>query len=86
MPAEVDNSLFPNTWSKYDINTRISYISTNINEVRVSVTYLITLTLINKRKIAIQWEFRFLFYWNREIKYPWGFLQSPNSKSNTRKM
>ena len=86
MLADVDNTLFPNIWSKYDINTRISHISTNINEIRVSVTYLISPTLINKRKIAIQWEFRFLFYWNREIKYPWGFLQSSNSKSNTRKM
>ena len=86
MLAEVDNSLFPNIWSKYDINTRISHISTNINEIRVSVTYLITPTLINKRKIANQWDFRFLFYWNREIKYPWDFLQSPNSKSNTLKM
>ena len=86
MLADDDNTLFPNIWSKYDINTRISHISTNINEIRVSVTYLISPTLINKRKIAIQWEFRFLFYWNREIKYPWGFLQSSNSKSNTRKM
>ena len=86
MLADADNTLFPNIWSKYDINTRISHISTNINEIRVSVTYLISPTLINKRKIAIQWDFRFLFYWNREIKYPWGFLQSSNSKSNTRKM
>ena len=67
MPSEVDNSFFANISSKYNFDTRISHISTNINEIRVSVTYLITLTLINKIKIAIQWDFRFLFYWNREI-------------------
>ena len=54
MPSEVDNSFFPNISSKYNFDTRISHISTNINEIRVSVTYLITLTLINKIKIAIQ--------------------------------
>ena len=67
MPSEVDNSFFANISSKYNFDTRISHVSTNINEIRVSVTYLITLTLINKIKIAIQWDFRFLFYWNREI-------------------
>ena len=35
------------------------HISTFSNEVRVSVTYLITIALINNRKIDSQWDFRF---------------------------
>ena len=47
------NSLVLNIWSKYDIDTRISRFSTDSNEIRVSVTYLITITLINNRKSDI---------------------------------
>ena len=48
------NSLFPNIWSKYDIDTRISRVLRKANEIRYSVTYLITITLINNRKFDIQ--------------------------------
>ena len=44
-----------------DIDTRILHISAYDNEIRVSATYLITITLINIWKIDIQWGFRFLF-------------------------
>ena len=44
-----------------DIDTRILHISAYNNEIRVSATYLITITLINIWKIDIQWGFRFLF-------------------------
>ena len=36
--------------SMIDIDTRISHISISGNELRVSVTYLVTVTLINNRK------------------------------------
>ena len=36
----------PNIWSKYDIDTPISHISTYSNKIRVFVTYLITTTSI----------------------------------------
>ena len=44
-----------------DIDTRISLISTYSNEITVSVTYLITITLINNRKTDTQRDFRFLY-------------------------
>ena len=59
--CRVWDSIFPNIWSKNYVDTRILRISTYSNEIRVSVTYLITITLINNRKIDIQWDFRFLF-------------------------
>ena len=65
--CRVWDSLFPNIWSMHYVDTRISRISTYSNEIRVSVTYLIIITLINNRKIDIQWDFRFLFLlksWN----------------------
>ena len=51
---------FFNISPKYDIDTRISHISTYSNEIRVSVTYLISITLINNKKIDIQGDLRFL--------------------------
>ena len=56
------DSLFPHALSKNDTDTLISHISTYSNKIRVSVTHLIliTITLINYRKIDIQWDFRFL--------------------------
>ena len=33
------DSLFLNIWSKYDIDTRISHISTYSNDIRVFVTF-----------------------------------------------
>ena len=54
------HSLFLNIWSKSDIHTHISCVSTYSNEIGVSVTYLITITLINNRKIDIQWDFCFI--------------------------
>ena len=60
--VRVWDSLFPNIGSKYNIDTRISHISTYSNKTRVSVTYLITITLINNRQTDIQWGFRCLFY------------------------
>ena len=59
--CQVWDYLFPNIWSKYDINTHMSYISAYSHETRVSVTYLITITSINNRKIDIQWDICFLF-------------------------
>ena len=50
-----------------DNDTCISHLFTYSNEIRVSVTYLITITLINNRKIDIQWDFSVLFLmklWN----------------------
>ena len=44
-----------------DNDTCISHLFTYSNEIRVSVTYLTTITLINNRKIDIQWDFPFLF-------------------------
>ena len=44
----------PSLRSKHDIDNHMSHISTYSNEIRVSVTYLITITLINNRKIDIQ--------------------------------
>ena len=38
----------------YDIDTRISHISTLSNKIKVSVKYLITNRLINNSKIDIQ--------------------------------
>ena len=38
--------------------------------MRVSVTYLITITLVNNKKIDFKWDFAFYFYWNHEIRYP----------------
>ena len=38
----------------FDMDTRISHISTYGNEIRVPLTYLITITLINNRKPVIQ--------------------------------
>ena len=59
--SRVWDSIFPNIWLKYDIDTRISHISISGNEIRVSVTYLVTITLINNRKKNdIQGDFRFL--------------------------
>ena len=52
---------FCNIGWEYDIDTRISHVSTYSNEIRVFVTYLITFRLINNRKIDIEWDFRFLF-------------------------
>ena len=52
--------LFPNIWLKYDIDTGISHISSYRNKIRVSVIYLLTVALINNRKIDIQWDFCFL--------------------------
>ena len=40
--------------SNYDIDARISHISTYSSKNRVSVTYLMTITLINNIKIDIQ--------------------------------
>ena len=59
--CRVWNSLFPKIWTKYDIDIRTWHISTYSNEIRISVTYLIKITLINNRKINIPWDFRFLF-------------------------
>ena len=53
--------LFPNIWWKYDIDIRISHVSTYSNKTRVSVTCMMTITLINNRKSDIQWDFRLLF-------------------------
>ena len=66
--CRVWDSPFPNVWSKYDIDTRTSHVSTYSNENRVLVTYSIIVTLIRNRKIKIQSDFRFLFLlnlWNK---------------------
>ena len=55
------DSLFPNIWSKYDTDIGILHISIYGIEIRVSVTYLIPITLISNRNIDIQWDFCFLF-------------------------
>ena len=47
---------------QYDIDTRMLHISTYSHEIRVSVTYLITITLINNRKIDIQMRLSFLVF------------------------
>ena len=60
--CRVWDSLFPNIWSKYDTDTCISHMSTYSNKIRVSVTYLITNTLINNRKINIPSDFSFLIF------------------------
>ena len=60
--CRVWDSLFPNIWSKYDIDTCISHMSTYSNKIRVSVTYLITNTLINNRKINFPSDFSFLIF------------------------
>ena len=67
IPGAFEILFFPNIWSKYDIDTRILHISTGIlhistysNEIRVSVTYLITITLIKSRKIDMQGDCSFL--------------------------
>ena len=60
-PCQVWDSLFPNIWSKYDIDNRTLHISTYSNEIRVSETYLITIEFINNRKTDIQWDFRFFY-------------------------
>ena len=52
--CRVCSSLFPNIWSKHDIDTRILRASSCSNETRVSVPYLITITLINNTKIDTQ--------------------------------
>ena len=56
----------------YDIDVRISHISTSSNKIRVSVTYLITITLISNRKIHIQWDVWFLHIWDLHIMSQWG--------------
>ena len=53
IPAGLQILFFSNIFPKHDIDTRISHISRNNNEIRVSITYLLTITLINKRKIPI---------------------------------
>ena len=68
------DSLFPNIWSKYDVDTHISHISTYSN---ISVTYLIINTLTIE-KLIFNEIFISYFYWNCEIKYPWNVLQSSN--------
>ena len=77
--AEFDDLLFPDIWSKYDIDT-IPHVFTYSNKIRVSVTYLITITFNNNRKNVIRWDFLSYFYWNREIKYPWNSLELPNGE------
>ena len=52
--CRVWDSLSPIIWSKYDIDTRVSHMPTYSDEIRASVTYLITITLINNRKIDTQ--------------------------------
>ena len=52
--CRVWDSLLANIWSKYDDDTHILHISTYGNKIRLSVTYLITITLINNRKIVTQ--------------------------------
>ena len=78
--CQVWDYLSLNIWSKYDIDTCVLYMSTYINGIRVFVIYLITNTLIDNRKIDIQWDFRVFqnFYWDREIKLSSNVLQSPN--------
>ena len=68
--CRVWDSPFPNVWSKYDIDTRTSHVSTYSNENRVLVTYSIIVTLIRNRKIKIQSDFRFLFLLNLWNKIP----------------
>ena len=68
------DSLFPNIWSKYDIDTRIWRLSACNNEIRVSVTTLITIALIHK-KLIFDKSFISYFYWNGEFKCPWNVLQ-----------
>ena len=60
--CRVWDSLFPNIWSKYDIDTCILHIFTYSKEIRVSVTCLITIAMINNRKIDTQWDFSFLIF------------------------
>ena len=50
------DSVFPNISSKYDIS-----ISVYSNKNRISVTYLITITLINNRKIDMEWLLFLIF-------------------------
>ena len=121
--CRVWDSLFPNIWSKYDIDDRISHISTNSvgtgrklnvhktfrkrlrrllnvlctfnlcpvstgygDEIRVSATYLITITLINNRKNDVN-EISFFHFieiakWNtREM-----FSNHQITQINARKM
>ena len=73
------DSLFPHTLSKYDTDTLISHISTYSNKIRVSVTHLITITLINYRKNWYSMRLSFLIsteiaksnaremFWNHQI-------------------
>ena len=71
---------FPNTWSKFYADNGISQTFTYSNKIRVSETYLITATLINNRKIDIQWDFHYLLN-TREI-----FCNHQITKLNTCKM
>ena len=68
---------FPNIWLKCDTDTHISHISTYSTKIRVSVTYLITITLTIE-KLIFNGNFVSYFYWNRKIKYLSNVLQSPN--------
>ena len=80
------DSLFSNIWSKYDIDTRISQISSYSNEIRVSVTYLITITLISNRKVDIQRDFRFLFLMKSRNKISVKCIFFPIGKSSNREI
>ena len=48
---QIWDSLFPNIWSKYDIDTHILDISTYGNEIRISVTLITIAFITNTREI-----------------------------------
>ena len=61
------DSLFPNMLPKHDVDTHISPFSTYSNEIRVPVTYLITVIWINNKKMIFCETFFSYFYWNCHI-------------------
>ena len=54
--------LFHNIWSKYDIDTGISHVSICSNEIRLSLTYLITISLIKDSKNWYSIRLSFLIF------------------------
>ena len=66
--CQVWDSLFPNIWSKYDIDTCILHISINSYEIRVSVTYLIPITLISVTTERLIFKGTFVSFFNKIAK------------------
>ena len=60
--------------------------STGNHEIRVSVTYLITITSINNRKTDIQWDFHFFLLKIAKLNTCERFYNHQMAKLNTCKM